>query len=936
MAEQTFEAQQFADALARASAEFERYGKLTQSTQNDVTDASMKAKYGLDNFTKATSTGADAAINVGKAIVQAASAMYQGKKGAAAFNDSVDSLTAAAKAAAVGLFLLGGPLGMLAAVVVTGIAALGEFVKAANEMSDKLYKGYQDLAESGAAASDGMDGLFEDAKKLGISMNDIAQYTGLIAANSKDLALFSGSVYQGRQAFADVVEGMDKFKEGLMNTGLSQEQINAGAMSYLKLQSRIGQSQNKSTQELAEGTNKYLLEMDALSKITGETRKGMEETMEAARSEERFAAKLQDLRAAGRVKEAKELEIANIMLNSQSKQAAQGFRDLSTGMINTDAAQKLYIATQGKAMVVSDRISAGQIKAAEAVTVLGKAAGDTAKNNTFLAKAGVFGDVFGDFAGYLRLGIYSQRNLTLEQEKAEAEIKKQQEGMDPAVKAATALRIAQQNGNEATERFIKEGIVASTESMVVLAKASTAAANALNILAGNKTTTSGRTPQASGKNSGSFANQAPGSGGNNANFATQGGMTGTSGSKPAAPAAAPAGAATTSRPVSPRAVMAADSDRFLGKNKSAAGAAPAAGAESSSKFNVRKLLDYIGLREARGRYDVLVGGKTKSDLTSMTVGEVLKFQQTMRSQGHESTALGKYQFINPTLSGLVKNGAVSLTDIFNSSTQDKAATALLKEKGMDAFVSGKMSKEQFADAVAVVWASMPLGSGRSAADGVGSNKAGGTREEYLAAFARDGGMFSGPASGYPATLHGDEAVIPLKDGAVPVTLSLKDALSKSSMMGQSEYGGYNMGPMSTDINAVKDIATAMGAFDRASQTITNPETWKQIINSGVAMNYDMGMAKIGTSIIPGIGIEIGLAVKELQAQKSVDTETAIKEISKQFAEALPGIFQASMANNANAQANSSGTQEMAGLLQQLVEVTKSSNDIQTKILRSAN
>ena len=102
------------------------------------------------------------------------------------------------------------------------------------------------------------------------------------------------------------------------------------------------------------------------------------------------------------------------------------------------------------------------------------------------------------------------------------------------------------------------------------------------------------------------------------------------------------------------------------------------------------------------------------------------------------------------------------------------------------------------------------------------------------------------------------------------------------------------------------------------------------------MNYDMGMAKIGTSIIPGIGIEIGNAVKDLQAQKSVDTETAIKEIAKQFAEALPGIFQASMANNANAQADGSGTQEMAGLLQQLVEVTKSSNDIQTKILRSAN
>ena len=323
MAEQTFEAQQFADALARASAEFERYGKLSQSTNNDVTDAAMKAKYGLSNYTQAMGKGAEVAINLGKAMGQAAGAMYQGKKGAAAFNDSVDSLTAAAKAAAFGLALLGGPVGLFAAAVGLGIAAMGEYVKAANEMSDKLYKGYQDLAESGAAASDGMTGLFEDAKKLGLSMNDLAQYTGLIAANSKDLALFSGSVYQGRQAFADVVEGMDKFKEGLMNTGLSQEQINAGAMGYLKLQTRIGQSQNKSTQELAEGTNKYLLEMDALSKITGETRKGMEDTMEAARSEERFAAKLQELRATGRVKEAHELEIANVMLASTVKLSAQ-------------------------------------------------------------------------------------------------------------------------------------------------------------------------------------------------------------------------------------------------------------------------------------------------------------------------------------------------------------------------------------------------------------------------------------------------------------------------------------------------------------------------------------------------------------------------------------------------------------------------------------
>ena len=37
--------------------------------------------------------------------------------------------------------------------------------------------------------------------------------------------------------------------------------------------------------------------------------------------------------------------------------------------------------------------------------------------------------------------------------------------------------------------------------------------------------------------------------------------------------------------------------------------------------------------------------------------------------------------------------------------------------------------------------------------------------------ARDGGIFDGPKSGYPMTLHGPEAVIPLKNGAVPVSMS---------------------------------------------------------------------------------------------------------------------------------------------------------------------
>lgn len=50
--------------------------------------------------------------------------------------------------------------------------------------------------------------------------------------------------------------------------------------------------------------------------------------------------------------------------------------------------------------------------------------------------------------------------------------------------------------------------------------------------------------------------------------------------------------------------------------------------------------------------------------------------------------------------------------------------------------------------------------------------------------ARDGGVFDGPMSGYRAMLHGNEAVIPLKRGSVPVTMprDFTDTMAKVRVM----------------------------------------------------------------------------------------------------------------------------------------------------------
>jgi muramidase (phage lysozyme) len=187
-----------------------------------------------------------------------------------------------------------------------------------------------------------------------------------------------------------------------------------------------------------------------------------------------------------------------------------------------------------------------------------------------------------------------------------------------------------------------------------------------------------------------------------------------------------------------------------------------------------KILDLIGKVEARGNYNMLVGGKvqTSPPLTSMTIQEVLNFQSGMRRRGHESTAVGKYQIINQTLSGRVSAGVVTRNDKFYPSTQDKLAISLKNFRGREKFKQGKISVDRYADNLSKEWASLPYNTGRSFYDKVGSNKSLISRKELTDALkAKEGGLFSGPTSGYPIELHGTELIVPVNSNSILMKLA---------------------------------------------------------------------------------------------------------------------------------------------------------------------
>jgi muramidase (phage lysozyme) len=147
--------------------------------------------------------------------------------------------------------------------------------------------------------------------------------------------------------------------------------------------------------------------------------------------------------------------------------------------------------------------------------------------------------------------------------------------------------------------------------------------------------------------------------------------------------------------------------------------------DANTKGKLGDVLNFIARYESAGDYNIMVGGK-RGNLTGMTIAEVLDMQKQMIAQGHESTAVGRYQYIRSTLAGTARQMGLDINKIkFDERTQDMLATHTLATScGLDDWINGKLSDGDFMNKIAKVWASVPTTSGKSYYQGVGSNKAG--------------------------------------------------------------------------------------------------------------------------------------------------------------------------------------------------------------------
>ena len=611
--------------------------------------------------------------------------------------------------------------------------------------------------------------------------------------------------------------------------GITADEQREATLQYMSIQARTGQLQLKNTQQLVQESGKFVEELDLAAKLTGSTRKAQQEAQEANMAESRYRSALY---AAERRGDKAEVEKLKKLGDMAAMLRTMGLNELATGTIQFGASGGA--PTTPQAINAMMQLGLQNVLNDPNITAVGALQKSLNYSKEMLDRYAETTKVTGDLGPLLKdipeTIDASARLAKAEQEATRLGFKslddylKSEQGKaalgDPKLKAVVEGNRAQLAAAQIMETGINEFNTAAKihdDASKVFAKAVEKFGKkvGLNVAGGIGTFESGGAVAAAG---GTTATAGTGASGGSA---AVGGGSGSSeldfgGALETAPTPAkpPTVAKPTELPVGPGA--------NLGPQTSMGGMGPYAPTTPEQAPQLSAIRDLIASGESNGNYNVMVGGQNYP-LTDMTIKQVMELQRKLVRE-NKGSAAGKYQIIYTTLAGLVGKMGVKMTDKFDASLQDRMAEFLIKQRGFDQYSKNPTpeGKKRFLTNLAKEWASLPAGpNDQSYYAGVGNNKAHISWNEALSKFG-DGGIVHTPTKSLIGE-KGPEAVIPLKNGSVPVMMPAID-----QMVSATTAVTQQMQTLKDELaGMMREIATALsnnntaGAQERMIQILEN-------------------------------------------------------------------------------------------------------------------
>ena len=299
---------------------------------------------------------------------------------------------------------------------------------------------FRELSSVGASFGNNMFEITRIAGEAAIPQRDFAE---LLTTQSDALRLFGNSVNSGARNFASMSKEMRQGGIGsrLMAMGFTTQELNENLISYNEMMLVSGRRRYMTDQELVEGAQAYSMELDKISKLTGKSRKQLEEEMKQknldirrqmaiAKYGEEYALRLQQAAAVSPQFEAALLDmadgVANDPLTRQLMAQSETFRT-QVGRINTMTAEEFnnFTNTVGQeGMAFANRMGEAGVQASVAngtavgeflgvvgqlqrtrQTVDGLTADEQRARDALTEKLGNFAEIVNDIRGQVQVAL---------------------------------------------------------------------------------------------------------------------------------------------------------------------------------------------------------------------------------------------------------------------------------------------------------------------------------------------------------------------------------------------------------------------------------------------------------------------------------------------------------------------------------------------------
>ena len=149
-----------------------------------------------------------------------------------------------------------------------------------SEVLDGQINSFRQLTQTGASFGNNMFEITRIAGQAAIPQQDFIE---LVSQQSESLRIFGNTVGDGARRFAGLSKELRQSPLGtrLQEIGFTSAELNENFINYSELMQTSGRRQFMTDKQLMEGSLKYSSELDKLSKLTGKSRKQLDDDMKA-------------------------------------------------------------------------------------------------------------------------------------------------------------------------------------------------------------------------------------------------------------------------------------------------------------------------------------------------------------------------------------------------------------------------------------------------------------------------------------------------------------------------------------------------------------------------------------------------------------------------------------------------------------------------------